>query len=240
MTTPWFQQYQAAVDAAASLATAEWSAIRNLGADEEPLDATMTVQLRLRRWQVSHFGFNSDERLALGVIEELGETFNSETLDDACDGLGDVVVYVGQLAFNNQMTIGPILDLGRVFQASQLEPLRAAGYLAHTVLKHVQAIRGLGPIEVYRSHLVACLGLAIAKATDDVELVHGTTVNVREVYRLVGEHVLSRRGNMVPTAPEWADRVEQSAAADRRLAGSGPDGLETDAEFRERITGARP
>jgi hypothetical protein len=152
------------------------------------------LEVRLYRWQVSRFGLQSDERFALGIIEELGETFEAEDGEHALDGLGDVCVYASQLCTNNRLAIGPILDLARVLQARQeVQPLLAVGKLAHVVLKHAQNIRGKGDRNVYRIGLVECIALCIAKAIDDCEVMHELQIkSTPHVFSIVGTEVLAR------------------------------------------------
>lgn len=165
-----------------------------MNAPELPPDATDSMQVQLCRWQVSRFGLQSDERYALGIIEEVGETFEAEEAGDAIDGLGDVCVYSSQLCTNNRLALGPILDLARVFQArGEVQPLLGVGKLAHCVLKHAQKIRGQANQEVYRLKLVETIALCVAKALDDCEIMHELKVHsTPEVFRIVGVEVMSR------------------------------------------------
>jgi hypothetical protein len=153
------------------------------------------MQIALARWQNTHFGPQSDERCALGVIEELGETFDADAnTENALDGLGDVIVFASQLATANRLAIGPIIDLGRVYSSHGVAiiPLRSAAMLAQTVRQGAQRVRGLGDRQQYRSRLVRSLAACIAKAIDDVEIVHGISIDARKIFLVVGEEVLKR------------------------------------------------
>lgn len=214
----WYEQ-----EPSAALVTATTEASRNafeafaaMDAPELPADATDATQVALARWQAPRFANapTSDPHMALGIIEELGETFDAPEFDDALDGLGDVCVYASQLATANRLAIGPVLDLARVLQTqlTGVQPIGAAGFLAHLVLKHSQKIRGLADIGRYRRGLVACLALAVAKATDDIEIGHAldAPVNVREVFRIVAGEVMARTGDMLPRADTHAELMEAS------------------------------
>ncbi len=154
------------------------------------------MQLELMKWQNVNFGPQPDAMMALGMIEEMGETFDANTPDkteEALDGLGDVCVYASQLATNNRLAIGPILDLARAFTCrSGLIPLRAAPILAQVVLKGAQKIRGLADVGTYRTRLVGAMAMCIAKAIDDVEMLHDITVSAGGVFVQVGGEVLQR------------------------------------------------
>lgn len=182
------------IAAALAQSLERFDAFAAMDSPELPADATDAMQVRLYRWQVSRFGLQSDERFALGIIEELGETFEAEDGEHALDGLGDVCVYAAQLCTNNRLALGPILDLARVFQARQeVQPLLGVGKLAHAVLKHAQNIRGKGNREVYRLSLVECVALCVAKAIDDCEVMHSLEIkSTPHVFAIVGTTVLAR------------------------------------------------
>lgn len=205
------EHYTDAVAAAVRLAREHFE---TFAGHNEPADVGTTdgMQIALMRWQRDRFGEQDahDLKMALGVVEELGETFAAGTAEEALDGLGDVCVYAGQLLISNRLAIEPVLDLARVFVAAggDLVPMQAAGNLAHAVLKGSQKIRGMADPETYRAKLVECLALCIAKAIDDCEIGHGLVVRAAEVYHVVGLEVMQRKAGdaMIPaSAPTRCD-----------------------------------
>lgn len=169
---------------------------------EHELDA---IQVRLCRWQNEKYGPNPDSHMALGMVEEGTECFMAdENTEEALDGLGDVCVYASQLATNNRLAIAPILDLARVFtKRGDIRPLLGAGVLSQVVLKGSQKIRGLDQVERYRLRLVGAMAMVIAKAIDDVEILHPQTVpaNAGKVLLVVAEEVLQRAAGH-PSIPQ--------------------------------------
>lgn len=141
-----------------------WAAI---GGNELPADAVDAMQVKLMRWQRAKFGDQIDERMALGMLEEMTECEAATTVNECEDGLGDLMVYASQLCTNNRLAIGPILQL-----ASQLDTLDqkgakhivlAYGALAQVVLKGAQKVRGLDNTQKYRLRLVGAVAYAIAR-----------------------------------------------------------------------------
>lgn len=177
-------------------------------------DSTFRTQALVAAWQTDRYGIVSDERQALGVIEELTETWmaagdqeNRDSFEDSLDGLGDVCVYASQLATGNRLAIGPIIDLARVYTKPAnipggFTPMIGAGMLAQSVLKHGQKIRGMGNPDAYRRRLVRALAMCIAKAIDDIEMCHGTSVDARKVFEIVAREVMERKAGhpSIPTA----------------------------------------
>lgn len=205
----------ALVSAALGQARARFETFAGMGHPELPPDANDATQVLLYRWQVNRFGLQSDERMALGVIEEIGETFEAGVSDDAdpneaLDGLGDVCVYAAQLCTSNRLAIGPILDLAKVMQArGEVQPLLAVGKLAHAVLKHAQKIRGKGNHAVYQALLVEHLSQCIAKAADDCEIMHGLTVNsIPGVFQIVANEVMQRGAGHAAIPESFKERQE--------------------------------
>lgn len=157
------------VDEAATAARAAFEAfaMNDIGdpAPEHPVDK---MQVDLWRWQQKNFGIQPDNNIALGVVEELGETMLSldqHDLDGVTDGVGDIQVYVGQLATRNRLALREIQKLRLVYvdrwfgepdveliREQLLEPI--LGHLGHVVLKHIQKIRDLGEVNLYRVALV--------------------------------------------------------------------------------------
>lgn len=169
----------------------------------EPDDTVGAAQLGLMRWQRAKFGDQPDERMALGIIEELVETFDAgDHAEDAVDGLGDVCVYASQLATNNRLAIAPIIDLARTFTARRdIIALRASGVLAQVVLKGSQKIRGLDDRTRYRTRLVGAIAMCISKAMEDVEMIHVLDVKVAGVFVTIANEVM-KRGDGHPGIPQ--------------------------------------
>lgn len=191
----------------------EWAV---LDAPHLPAHEIDSMQVRLARWQVDRFGGPPvDALMALGIVEELGETADAavegaETVDgggeQAVDGLGDVMVYAAQICTANRLAIRPILDLARVYtrhtDTGHRPIMTAAGVLAHVVLKHTQAIRGLGDPTIYRVRLVDAIALCIGKAIDEVEIGHNLDVAAPGVLLQVGKEILERKqGDAMIPAP---------------------------------------
>jgi hypothetical protein len=199
----------------------------NHPSDPQPTDPIDAIQLALMRWQRAKFGDQIDERMALGIIEEMAETFLSDApplAEQALDGLGDVCVYAAQLCTSNRLALSPLLDLARMLTRRQntakLLPV-AYGVLAQTVLKGSQKIRGLDDVQRFRLRLIGSLALCIAKAIDDVEIMHDVKVRAGEVLLVVAREVLARGAghDAIPKAvkPETtmqltAEQIEQHKA----------------------------
>jgi hypothetical protein len=185
----------------------QWAA---MDAPMLPPDAVDAAQVGLARWQADRFANvpTSDAIMALGVIEELGETFDShDDPEGAIDGLGDTCVYASQLCTANRLAVRPVIALAQIYAATnsgagQLSPIHAAGQLAHIVVKHTQAIRGLGPAEAYGPRLVDALALIIAKAFEDCTFVHDLRIEVPGVFTTIAREVMQRKQGdaMIPTA----------------------------------------
>lgn len=183
----------------------QWAA---MDAPMLPPDAVDAVQVGLARWQADRFANvpTSDAIMALGVIEELGETFDShDDAEDAIDGLGDTCVYASQLCTANRLAVRPVIALAQIYAATnsgagQLSPIHAAGQLAHIVVKHTQAIRGLGPAEAYGPRLVDALALIISKAFEDCTFVHDLRIDVAGVFTTIAREVMQRKAGdaMIP------------------------------------------
>jgi hypothetical protein len=180
-----------------------WAA---LDAPHLPADPVDAMQVQLARWQAANFGPQSDERFALGVLEECGELDAAIEAADAIDALGDVLVYAGQLATSNRLALGPLLV--PVGKAGRL--LATAGNLSHVVLKRAQRIRGgAGSIDQYRADLASAIARVADAALEVADRICADGfLSPAEVYLQVGEQVLARDWTVNPTtgvaAPEDA------------------------------------
>lgn len=216
----------------------QWAA--GIPAGELPSNDTDSMQVQLARWQEDRFGNapTSDPHMALGVIEELGEAFDEDAgPEDSVDALGDVMIYASQLCTRNRLAVGPVIDLAVLYLKANHchgHAIAIAGMLAHVVLKHDQAIRGLGPTEVYRPRLVDALALTIAKSLEDCIIGHELVIDPHGVLLVVGAEVMQRKVGdaMIPVTSDvhaTEAEIEQAiaqrkAAASERLA-AGTDAL---------------
>ncbi len=187
---------QSSVSDAYEVARAQFEEFAGLDAPNLPGDAVNAMQIRLMRWQHGLFSFEPrthDLVLALGVVEEIGETLQAKTQEEALDGLGDVCVYAGQLLIANRLALAPVLEL-----AVTADP-DGPGGLAHVVGKRSQRTRGYDDDGKYRKALVVELAVCIATAMD-VAYRRWQWPSVMLTYLHVGEQVLMRkRGDvMVP------------------------------------------
>lgn len=197
--------------AAASTAFEEWAGI---GAGALPPDPIDSMQVQLVRWQRDRFGHVShgDPVIALGVIEELGETFDDDaSAEDAVDGLGDVMVYGAQLCTANRLAVRPVIGLALQYLRGSLpSPISIAGRFAHVVGKHEQRTRGLDVPEAFRLCLVDALAMVIAKALEDCALGHDLTIEPGGVFCVIGSEVIARKvgDTMIPAAP--SDKAQRA------------------------------
>ncbi len=203
------EDFEGAVIAAHKLARDQFEAFAGMDQDDLPDDETNAMQVRLMRWQVDLFGLQADATIALGVIEECGETFEAETADAALDGLGDTIVWSGQIAINNRMAIAPIIALaGVIVTRGPALPVLAVSRLAQCVVKRTQRVRGMDDDNAYRLRLASELAECIAYSWETVAICHtDQPVDAAAVYRIVGAEVLTRkRGDvMIPKAESVAD-----------------------------------
>lgn len=196
---------RAAVDIAVAAAEQHFAAWAGLDlGDPMPEDGTDAMQIELARWQTRNFGCPRDVEITLGVIEELGEAFEADDGEKALDGLGDVMVYAGQLLTSNRLALGPVLALAhRREQRGENGGTHngiATGKLAHAVLKRAQKIRGFDNDGLWRWSLVDALATIIANAKIECELGHDLyEVDIRKVYEIVGREVLARDWVSSPT-----------------------------------------
>lgn len=180
-----------------------WAAI---DAPHLPVVAVDAMQVRLARWQTANFGAPRDVEIALGAVEELGETYDATDRANIVDGIGDVVVYLGQLFTSNRLAIGPALVAANEAHLEMLvgdretgkaKAVAAAGYLAHVVLKRAQRIRGMADDDEFRRALFRAAVDLVVAATDWLAVVYGADSVFDQggapgIYLAVGETVLAR------------------------------------------------
>lgn len=188
------------VQKVAATARERWEAVEGDLASEVD-----KLQLRLMIWQGENFGIQPDERFTLGVIEEMGETFAATTLGAVLDGLGDIIVYAGQILASNRLALTPILDLADSYRRQFARSvdidrvgdaaLERAGELSHLVLKTAQKIRvGTAGHDVYREKLVDALAKCIGIVQFHIlgRMLLGSAANLGAIYLNVGGEVLQR------------------------------------------------
>lgn len=184
------------------------------GADDpQPADPVDAMQLQLMRWQRAKFGDQSDERMALGVIEETTESETAADVGEAFDALGDASVYASQLCTNNRLAIGPIFKLCKDANFAAMLLNHSQGMLSQVVLKRVQKVRGMDNDEMFRIRLIGCLAIsivrcglnahirtaedvgdAVAKLVANGSKMFVKEINFNDVYLTVGGEV-SQRGD---------------------------------------------
>jgi hypothetical protein len=209
----------------AAIASSRFSTFAALGREDPmPSDAVDAMQVALCRWQVDKYGPQPDERMALGIIEEMTETFLADGTEDAIDGLGDVCVYSSQLATNNRLAIAPLIDLARVLgHRNGVRTIAASGLLSQVVLKGSQKIRGLDDQAKYRMRLAGAIGLCIARAIESVEEMWPEILPIKadRVFCIIGDEVLRRAAGhpSIPkrdTTPPLTREQQAAALAERK------------------------
>lgn len=147
----------------------------------DPLDA---LQIRLAFWEARQpLHEASVLPVALGVGEECGELADAKTHAEATDAVGDVAIYVCQVATRERLAMSEILaEAGRIVNRAlaswpAAHPWRTlmarVGRVHHLALKRHQKIReGTLPDAEYR----ALLADALAELLAVVELAAGVSV----------------------------------------------------------------
>lgn len=172
---------------------------------EEAALAPDVMQQKLLVWQSENFGLPSDEQITLGVGEEVSETFDADTIGELIDGIGDTMVYAGQLLGRNRLAISGVLAIadhyrrqfGRTVEVAEIakHALLEVGKLNHLVLKTAQKIRvGTAGHDVYRERLVEHLGrcIGITQLHCLANMMVAGAADLSAVYIRVGAEVLAR------------------------------------------------
>lgn len=170
---------------------------------DDPIDR---AQVLLARWEVAQpFHVAVDLPVTLGIGEECGELADAETDDAITDAVGDVAIYVCQVATRNRLAMRSIfassIDQWRAGDSWRWL-LSAVGHVNHLVLKRSQKIReGTLPVEEYRAHLAHALADLIAAVT------RAAWCDPVEAFRATADRILARdwradpaRGGEVATA----------------------------------------
>lgn len=171
----------------------------------DPLDR---LQILLSFWEARQpFWSAAVLPVALGVGEECGELADAKTHAEATDAVGDIAIYVCQVATRERLAMSEILaEAGRIadraLAAYASRPWRKllvrVGRVNHLALKRHQRIReGALPDAEYRTLLADALAELLAA----VELASGA--NVAEFF-----------ARTAPTVLGWAVSARQPAAGD--------------------------
>jgi len=162
----------------------------------DPLDR---LQILLAFWEARQpFWSASVLPVALGIGEECGELADAKTHAESTDAVGDIAIYVCQVATRERLAMSEILaQAGRIADRAlatnrglthQWRTLTArVGRVAHLALKRHQKIReGALPDAEYR----ALLADALAELLSAVEL--AACVSVAECFTYTAPAVLAR------------------------------------------------
>jgi hypothetical protein len=162
-----------------------------MDAPDVPADLLSATQVRLCRWQVRNFGIQPDERIALGIIEEMGELSDAVSDEEVSDAFGDVCVYASQLCTSARLDFSTVMREVRIYALTDdYDPDRlmsAAGDLAHVVLKRSQSIRGFDQDDFYREKLFDAIVTAILVAMHKANI-----IDPDSVFTHVAESVMKR------------------------------------------------
>lgn len=161
----------------------------------DPLDR---LQILLAFWEARQpFWSSSVLPVALGVGEECGELAEAKSHAEATDAVGDIAIYVCQVATRERLAMSEILaEAGKIvdralasFDVSNpwRKIMARVGRVAHLALKRHQKIReGALPDAEYR----ALLADALAELLAAVEL--AAVVSVAECFAYTAPAVLAR------------------------------------------------
>jgi hypothetical protein len=186
------------------------SAILRWGDGETPKATDLeneVHELQERLWAAGPLG-DGTEQLALGVIEFIGGSFETEDAEHAVECLGKAMVCAAGYAYQRGLALSPILDLARALtRRDDVQPVHGVTRLA--------ALERQDLVESH--HVVAALGLCIAKGTDDCEIVHGLTIEPHGVFLTIGREMLERNDPKLQAALAEAVTSSLEPAARVRL-----------------------
>ncbi len=188
---------QALIAAAASAAHAEYEAspyVYFSKVDKPPEILGLQYQIADRALPTTY----GIQQPALAVISYLGVLFHTEDDERAVELLGLVLAQAAVIATLEHMSLAPLIALGRAMARRQdVQPIRASGALA--------AAAGSihGNREAQALAVADGLGLAIAKALDDVEIGHGLTVEPIELFGHIAREVIAGKLSLRIEAPPF-------------------------------------
>jgi hypothetical protein len=140
-------------------------------------------ELQERLWYAGSLG-DGAEQLALGVIEYVGGSFETEDAEHAVECLGKAMACAACYAYQHGLAFSPILDLARALtRRDDVQPVHGVTRLA--ALERADDVRP--------ERVVAALGLCIAKGIDDCEILHGLTIEPHGVFLTIGREMLDKR-----------------------------------------------
>lgn len=141
-------------------------------------------------------------------VQHAGE-FGSEDKERAVEALGDLACVLARMCEVNALALRPICDLARVYtkheSTAHTLPLLAAGLLCNVVGNGSDSIR-----------LVDAIGLVLAKAIDEVEIVHELTIDLPGVFQVVAMETIAgklrapRERLEMPPISDDVGRVERA------------------------------
>lgn len=130
------------------------------------------------------------ERLALSAIARLGVAFAADDPVRAVEALGAMLINCAVIARWLQLSIVPIIELGRrMTSLGQAQPGRAMGELAAAAIAIDDDV--LPPADQLE-RMTGALALAVAKGLDDVELQHELKIEPLELFELASKDFMDR------------------------------------------------
>lgn len=152
-------QFQAACE--------EFAKYADMDGPHVPADPMSALQIRLARWEIRNFGWQSVERMALGVAEETGELCEallSPNREDVLDAIADIFVYSNQIATHMRADYSTLMSwhaqrhlVNRSNETTTLLLVARMGRLCHAILKAGQGIRGFDDREKTREAVLAAM-----------------------------------------------------------------------------------
>jgi len=117
------------------------------------------------QWSAANFG--SQKGLGclvplLGVVEEFGEFYAAEAIDDSEDALGDMAIFLVDYCYRSGVDLSdmPLSGIQRVEHDSLAS---AVGHLTHCQVKRMQRIRGMEDLDAFHKARYAAVGAVINK-----------------------------------------------------------------------------
>lgn len=102
-----------------------------------------TLQTESNEWVIRNFAPRPSYQPVFGIVEELGELAEAETLDDVIDAAADVMVYSADVCNAFELSMQTVWDQAHLQNTPfVIPPIVFAGRLSHAVLKLEQGIRG--------------------------------------------------------------------------------------------------
>ncbi len=120
-------------------------------------------QCEVYEWSVDNFGDQSYINPLLGIIEEIGEyweTYENGDVEDRKDAIADCLVFMADFTARKEIKMSLVIQCAdewnsQSFASASVQSIILVGRLCHYVLKDNQGIRSDG---VTQDHLITCLG----------------------------------------------------------------------------------